>query len=65
MLFRPGGLGGIPGDFDLVEMDYTKECFDEYISHLRSARGGNFSGRMDLLSQLSNVLDLPVAVVDS
>jgi hypothetical protein len=65
MLFRSGGFAGIPGDFDFVERDYTKECFDEYISHLGSARGGKFSGRMELLSQLSNVLDLPLAVVDS
>ena len=65
MLFRPGGLGDILEDFDFVEKDYTKECFDEYISHLGSARGGNLSGRVGLLSQLSNVLGLPVAVVDS
>ena len=42
-----------------IERDYSKECFKEYVSCLESARNGDLSGRMVLLTRLSSALNLP------
>lgn len=63
MLFRGDFPDSILGS-DCLEQDYTKECFEEFVSGLRSARGDKFLGRMAMLTQLSNFLNLPIAVTD-
>ncbi|KAF8852013.1 ankyrin [Acephala macrosclerotiorum] len=42
-----------------IERDNRKECFVEYVSCLESARNGDLSGRMVLLTRLSSALNLP------
>jgi hypothetical protein len=51
-------------ELDFSERDYTKECFEEYVSNLGSVRGDISSGRRALLNQLSSVLELPITIID-